>query len=248
LILFVQFVFKKADAALGWFYIRSNLNGLVVEDVGKDISLVVNPKSGRDGQLWKRQANSLVNKNNLALDVKGPIDGDYKNGVILVPWQPHGGNNQKWGYFASRIVGLYDRYALEVEDSKPIAGTKVIGTKRKRNKAQFWTLESYNNDAQGARGSKVLRGQPNGQRCIGKWEGICKDRVLTGCGRGADKGRYICWRQCFRGSVRRCVAKPEAGGYMKCNKGDHNYCASRGSASMECIGNELCQTVDLFEL
>jgi len=109
------------------------------------------------------------------------------------------------------------------------------------------------------RAFEALTEQPNEQGCIGNgiWnkergdpifeKGVCKEGILTGCGWGADKGRYICWRQCSRGSERRCVAKPEGGGYMKCNKGDHNYCANRGSASMGCTGHELCQNDDYLE-
>jgi len=124
-----------------WFYIRNQLNGFVLEEVGQEQPLVVNPESGRDGQLWKWVGNSLVNKNNLAIDLMGPINDDWNNGAIVIGWPPHNGINQIWKFEEDLIVDLGGtNFALEIEDSMPIAGTKVIASRIKRNQEQFWSL------------------------------------------------------------------------------------------------------------
>jgi len=124
-----------------WFYIRSELNGFVLEETGEEMPVVVNPESGRNGQLWKWQGDSLVSKNNLALDLMGPINDDWNNGAEIIGWPPHNGINQIWKFEEDLIVDLGGtNFALEIEDSMPIAGTKVIASRIKRNQEQFWSL------------------------------------------------------------------------------------------------------------
>jgi len=124
-----------------WFYIRSRLNGFVLEETGKEKPLVVNPESGRNGQLWKWQGTSIISKNNIAIDIGGPINNDWNNGGKIVGWPPHKGNNQIWKFEKDRIVALgRTNFALEIEASKPIAGAKVIASKIKRKQEQRWSL------------------------------------------------------------------------------------------------------------
>jgi len=124
-----------------WFYIRNQLNGFVLEETGQERALVVNPEAGRDGQKWKWVGNSLVSKNNLAIDLMGPINDDWNNGAEIIAWPPHSGINQIWKFEEDLIVDLGGtNFALEIEDSMPIAGTKVIAASIKRRQEQFWTL------------------------------------------------------------------------------------------------------------
>lgn len=128
-----------------WFYIQSQLNGFVLEETGQENPVLVNPESGRDGQLWRWQGNSLVSKNNLALDLMGPIDDDWGNGAVIIAWPPHNGENQIWKFESDLIVDLGGtNFALEIEDSMPIAGTKVIASHIKQNQKQFWSLQAVN--------------------------------------------------------------------------------------------------------
>lgn len=132
---------------LEWFYIRSKLNGFVLEETGQEQPIVVSPEAGRDGQLWKWEGDSLVSKNNLALDMIGPIDDDWNNGAGLIAWPPHNGVNQIWKFEDDLIVDLGGtNFGLEIEDSMPTQGTRVIAKNIKGNQEQFWSLDCIAGD------------------------------------------------------------------------------------------------------
>jgi len=127
-----------------WFYIRSQLNGFVLEERGQEQPLIVNPEAGREGQLWRWEGQSLISKNNLAIDLKGPINDDWNNGAEMIAWPPHNGINQIWRFEEEMIVDLGGtNFALEIEDSMPIAGTQVIASHIKQKQDQFWSLDIF---------------------------------------------------------------------------------------------------------
>jgi len=137
---------EELDGQGSWFYIKSQSGGLVIEETGKDKPLVANPESGGNGQLWRWQGNSLVSKNNLAIDLAGKKNGDWYEGGIIIGWPAEEGNtNQIWKLENDRIVyaGSWDLY-FEIGDSVSAAGTEVFASHEKHEQKQFWTL-SYTN-------------------------------------------------------------------------------------------------------
>merc|ERR1719193_2966682 len=138
---------SSANGQGNWFYIKSQSDGLVIEETGKDKPLVANPESGGNGQLWRRQGKSLVSKNNLAIDLARPKNGDWYEGGIIIGWPAKEGNtNQLWKFENDCIVytGGWDLF-LEIGDSASAAGTEVFAShNKKQEQKQFWTL-SYTN-------------------------------------------------------------------------------------------------------
>jgi len=116
-----------------WFFIQSRYNGLVLEETGEEQKLLVNQKYGRDGQLWRWQENSLISKNNRAIDFKGQLDSGY-----MIGFKPHRGDNQIWKFENNKIVGLgplLTNFALEVKDYHVV----LSGIEEKQEK-QSWIL------------------------------------------------------------------------------------------------------------
>ena len=56
---------------------------MVLEETGSGKPLVVNPAAGRNGQKWKWVGNSLVSKNNLAIDMMVSIILKSKSSFAL---------------------------------------------------------------------------------------------------------------------------------------------------------------------
>jgi len=126
-----------------WFYIKSQLNDFVLEEQGSGNALIVNPAGDNDGQKWKWVGNSIVSKNNLAIDMMGPIRDDWRNGAEMIAWPPHNGENQIWRFDDDKLTDMGgSRFVLEIEDSMPIMGTKIIANYDKGKQEQFWNLEN----------------------------------------------------------------------------------------------------------
>jgi len=130
-----------------YFYIVSQLNGLVLDISGKiqGASLITYPyKVGEncDSQLWRLDGNFLRSKTGLVADVYG---SNRPNGTKVIAFAQHGGENQQWEISDGRIRSKLNNLVMDISEHRCInnsPGASVImwSEKSRSNSSQLWKM------------------------------------------------------------------------------------------------------------
>jgi len=130
-----------AQWPVGTFYIRSKLNGLVLDVKGESKSsgadIITWSMKGSDNQKWKFESDGVIRSvsSGLVLDVKGGASG-----VDIIQYTYNGGPNQKWLWDGIHIISKMNGKYLDIKGANQKTGGDIIIWQPNNGKNQEWEL------------------------------------------------------------------------------------------------------------
>ncbi len=133
----------------GWFNIKSNLNGLVLDIIddknNPGTGVQMWPSNGGNNQKWRLTSDGYIESakkspdgKDLVLDVCG---GETKNGTGIQIWTKNGKNHQKWQWGANgTLISLATGKVMEIAGANFGKSARVQISDANGNNGQSWVI------------------------------------------------------------------------------------------------------------